>query len=166
MPKRITLEKHLTTEQLQQRYRACLKPNEKTRWRALYLISSGVRAAEAARRVDRTSGWITQLTQRYNQNGVEAVADRHGADQKKGRPPTVTAELALELDQALHGSAPDGGLWTAKKVAGWIEQKTGRHLHETSAWRVLQSLGFSLQTVRPQHRRSASVQEQEDFKKS
>jgi transposase len=166
MPKLITLKNHLTTDQLHKRYRSCQKPNEKPRWRALYLISTGVRASEAARKVGRTSGWITQLTQRYNRDGAEAVADQHKSDQKMGRPPTVTQDLALELDQALHGPAPDGGLWTSKKVAVWIEQKTGRKLHETSAWRVLKSLGFSLQTVRPKHRQSASPEEQEEFKKN
>ncbi|MDQ3749502.1 MAG: helix-turn-helix domain-containing protein [Acidobacteriota bacterium] len=65
-----------------------LQPNEKLRWRALYLISSGLRAAEAARRVGRTSGWATQLTQRYNALGVEAVADRRDAERKTGRVPT------------------------------------------------------------------------------
>lgn len=166
MPKKIILQPHLTTDVLYKRYRACREPNEKLRWRALYLISSGIRAAEAARQVGRTSGWATQLTQRYNALGAAAVADRREEERKTGRVPTVKAELAIKLDAALHLAAPDGGLWTAKKVAAWIEQETGRSLHETSAWRVLRSLGFTLQTVRPQHRRVASEEEQEAFKKN
>lgn len=165
MPKKITLAEHLTTAELFKRYRACRHPNEKVRWRALYLISSGMRAAEAARRTGRTSGWITQLVRRYNKTGEQAVPDQRSEECKVGRRPTVTTELALELDKALHGVAPDGGLWTAKKVAAWIEQRTGRRLHETSAWRCLRSLGFSLQTVRPQHRQAASGEEQAEFKK-
>lgn len=163
----IILEPHLTTDELYKRYRACRKANEKVRWRALYLISTGMRAAEAARRVGRTSGWATQLTQRYNNGGVAAVADQRTADGRAvGRPATVNQELATELDAALHLPAPDGGLWTAKKVAAWIAERTGRRLHETSAWRVLRSLGFTLQTVRPQHERAASAAEQEQFKKN
>lgn len=166
MPKKIILQPHLTTDALYKRYRACRQPNEKLRWRALYLISTGARAAEAARQVGRTSGWVTQLTQRYNALGAEAVADRRDHQRKSGRVPTVKAELALRLDAALHEAAPDGGLWTANKVAAWIEQETGRRLHETSAWRVLRSLGFTLQTVRPKHGRAASPEEQEAFKKN
>lgn len=163
----ITLEPHLTTEELYKCYRACRKANEKVRWRALYLISAGMVAAEAARRVGRTSGWATQLTQRYNKDGVAAVGDRRTTGGRKvGRPATVDRELGRELDAALHLPAPDGGLWTAKKVAAWIEQHTNRRLHETSAWRVLRSLGFTLQTVRPEHQRSASAEEQEQFKKN
>jgi len=166
MPKKIILESHLATTELYKRYRACNIPNEKLRWRALYLISSGVRASEAARRVGRTSGWATQLTQRYNEGGIEAVADRCQEKRKTGRPATVNTELALELDAALHTPAPDGGLWTARKVAVWIEEKTNRRLHETSAWRVLRSLGFTLQSVRPEHQMAASPEEQAAFKKN
>lgn len=97
MLKRIVLEPHLTTGELSKSYRACTKPNEKVRWRALHLISSGVCAAEAARQVGRTSGWITQLTQRYNAKGRTAVADRRDEGRKVGRPATLQPELALEL---------------------------------------------------------------------
>src|ERR671912_1792332 len=113
MSRRITLKPHLTTEELFQRYRACRRPNEKARWRALYLISRGTLAAEAARRVGRTSGWVTQLTRRYNERGAEAVPDRRG-EVKPGPPPRVAA-VAAELDAALRAPAPDGGLWTAPK---------------------------------------------------
>jgi len=166
MPKKIILEPHLTTDELYKRYRACTKPNEKLRWRALYLISSGVRAAEAARRVGRTSGWATQLAERYNRNGVGAVADWRPTERKSGRPATVSLELALELEAALHTAAPDGGLWTAKKVAAWIGEKTNRRLHETSAWRVMRGLGFTLQTVRPTQQQTATEAEQTAFKKN
>jgi len=51
MAQPITLKPHLTTEELKKRYHSCRKAQEKTRWHALYLISKGVVAAEAARRV-------------------------------------------------------------------------------------------------------------------
>lgn len=164
MSRRIELQPHLSTDELYERYRACRHPNKKTRWRALYLISRGALAAEAARRVGRTSGWVTQLTQRYNERGAEAVPDRRGEAQP-GRPPLVAA-VASELDAALRAGAPDGGLWTAPKVAAWIEERTGRNVHETTAWRAMRRLGFTLQTPRPRHARSAAAPEQARFKKS
>src|ERR1051325_287435 len=118
MSRRIELQPHRSTEELYGLYRACRRPNEKPRWRALYLISRGTPAAEAARRVGRTSGWVTQLTQRYNEGGAEAVPDRREA--QPGPPPLVAA-VASELDAALRSTPPDGGLWTAPKVAAWIE---------------------------------------------
>jgi hypothetical protein len=116
MSRRITLQPHLTTEELFHRYRACRRPNEKARWRALYLISRGTLASEAARRVGRTSGWVTQLTQRYNERGVEAVPDQQ-SEARPGPPPSVDDAVAAELAAALRAEAPDGGLWTAPKVA-------------------------------------------------
>ena len=53
MPRRITLQPHLTTDELYRRYRACRRPQEKLRWRALYLISGGELANRAACRAGR-----------------------------------------------------------------------------------------------------------------
>jgi transposase len=165
MSRRIELRPHLSTQELYERYRACRHPNEKIRWRALYLISRGTLAAEAARRVGRTSGWVTQLTQRYNESGFDAVPDQKG-EARPGPRPAASGELALELAAALRSEAPDGGLWTAPKVAAWIEERTGRAVHETTAWRAMRRLGFTLQVPRPRHARSASGRERARFKKS
>jgi transposase len=165
MSRRIELRPHLSTQELYERYRGCRQPNEKVRWRALYLISRGTLAAEAARRVGRTSGWVTQLTQRYNAGGGADVPDRKG-EARPGPRPAASGELALELATALRSEAPDGGLWTAPKVAAWIEQRTGCAVHETTAWRAMRRLGFTLQVPRPRHARSAPEREQARFKKS
>lgn len=165
MSRRIELKPHLSTGELYERYRACRHPNEKARWRALYLISRGTPAAEAARRVGRTSGWVTQLTRRYNERGAEAVPDQRG-EAKPGPRAGVSGALARELDAALRSPPPDGGLWTAPKVARWIAERIGQAIHETTAWRAMRRLGFTLQVPRPRHRRAASAEEQEAFKKS
>ncbi len=106
---------------------------------------------------------MTQLTQRYNERGTEAVPDQRGKT-RPGPRPRVEA-VAAELDAALRSSAPDGGLWTAPKVAAWIEQRTGEPVHETTAWRAMRRLGFTLQVPRPRHARAASEREQARFKK-
>src|SRR5215213_3205523 len=159
MPKRIELKPHLTTAELYRRYRQCREPQEKARWRALHLVSQGTRASDAARRVGRTSGWVTQLTQRYNERGAEAVATQSGAA-KPGPRLSLNEQAAIELDAALRVAAPDGGLWTAPKVARLIAERTGQSVHETTAWRAMRRLGFTLQVPRPRHRRSASAEEQ------
>lgn len=165
MLRRIELKDHLTTEELKHRYLVCQKAQEKTRWRALYLISRGVMASEAARRVGRTSGWITQLVSRYNQQGPASIPRQTG-ERVAGRPPKLSASLATQLDTALRSHAPDGGLWTGPKVAAWIAQKSGQEVHHSTGWRALKRLGFSLQTPRPANKRRASVEEQAEFKKS
>lgn len=92
------------------------------------------------------------------------MPDQRGEAQP-GWPPLITA-VASELHDALRSDAPDGGLWMAPKVAAWIEERTGRSVHETTAWRAMRRLGFTLQTPRPRHTRSASTREQARFKKS
>jgi transposase len=165
MPRRISLKPHLTTTELYRRYRACRLPQEKLRWRALYLISGGELANHAARRIGRSSGWITDLARRYNERGVGAVPDARGAV-APGRPSRLDTEAAHDLDTALRSAPPDGGLWTAPKVAAWIEARTGAAVNQSTAWRVMRRLGFTLQVPRPHHRRAASGEEQTTFKKS
>jgi transposase len=165
MPRRITLKPHLTTDELYRRYRACRHPQEKLRWHALHLISGGELANHAARRVGRSSGWITDLARRYNERGVEAVPDARG-DVAPGRRPRLDSEAAQALDAALRVSPADGGLWTAPKVAAWIEARTGASVNQSTAWRVMRRLGFTLQVPRPHHARAAGVAEQATFKKS
>ena len=92
MPEPIKLKPHLTTEQLYKRYRDCRHPQEKLRWRALYLISNGEQASQAARRVGRSSAWMTKLARRYNQKGPESVPNQRG--ESIGRKPASDKAVA------------------------------------------------------------------------
>ena len=163
MARRIKLKPHLTTEELRTRYRSCQKPQEKVRWHALYLISKGAVAANAARRMGRASSWITSLAQRYNREGASAVARQQST--RPSHRAKVDHQLGKELDKALRAAAPDGGLWTAPKVAAWIAEKSGQEVHPVTAWRAMRRLGFSLQVPRPRNKRRATAQEQAEFKK-
>ena len=165
MPSPIKLKPHLTQEELYRRYRKCQQAREKIRWRALYLISKGGVANHVAQRVGRSSGWITNLARRYNEQGATAVSDQRG-EVAAGPEPTLNAKQARALESALRGPSPDGGLWTSRKVAAWIRKKTGKDVHPTTAWRAMRSAGFTLQVPRPRHRQAATEEEQLAFKKS
>src|SRR5436190_936478 len=165
MPSPITLKDHLTADELYRRYRKCQQAREKLRWRALYLIAKGGIANPVAKQVGRSSAWMTKLARRYNQLGAAGVTDQRG-EVNCGVKPTLSAKQALALDAALRGPAPDGGLWTSPKVAAWIEKKTGKAVHPTTAWRAMKTAGFSLQVPRPRHGQAATEPEQAAFKKS
>lgn len=165
MPSPIKLKPHLTEEELYQRYRKCQQAREKTRWRALYLVAKGGIANLVAKRVGRSSGWITSLARRYNKLGAAGVSDQR-TKPRPSPPPTLNAKQAQALATALRGPAPDGGLWSAPKVAAWIKKKTGKDVHPTTAWRAMRSAGFTLQLPRPRHRNAATESEQAAFKKS
>lgn len=127
-------------------------------------MAKGVVAAEAARRVGRASSWITTLARRYNRDGAASVARKHST--KPSHRAKVAQQLGKELDTALRAPAPDGGLWTAPKVAAWITEKSGQAVHQTTAWRAMRRLGFSLHVPRPANKRRAAIEEQAAFKKS
>jgi len=165
MPSPIKLNPHLTAAELYQRYRKCQQAREKIRWRALYLIAKGGVANDVAKRVGRSSGWITNLARRYNQLGAAGVADQR-TEPMPSPPPTLSAKQAQALATALRGPAPDGGLWTSPKVAAWIKQKTGKQVHASTAWRTMRAAGFTLQVPRPRHQQAATEAEQAAFKKS
>jgi len=165
MPYPIKLKDHLTVEELHQRYRKCHQPREKLRWRALYLIAKGGIPNHVAKQVGRSSGWMTNLARRYNDLGAKGIADQSG-DLKCGVKPTLSAKQVQALDAALRGPAPDGGLWTSKKVARWITEKTGKSVHQTTAWRTMRAAGFTLQVPRPRHQQAANQEERAAFKKS
>lgn len=165
MPSPIKLKPHLTTEQLYERYRKCQQPREKIRWRALYLIAKGGVANQVAKRVGRSSGWMTHLARRFNQLGAAGVADQR-TKPKPSPPPTLNRKQAQALETALRGPAPDGGLWSAPKVATWIKTKTGKAVHPTTAWRAMRAAGFTLQVPRPRHRQAATPEEQAAFQKN
>jgi transposase len=160
----IRLEPHLTTGELKKRYHNCRKAQEKVRLQALYLISKGVVAAEAARRVGRASSWMTNVVRRYNEGGAAAVERKKSA--KVSHRASLDEKLALELSAALSDKAPDGGIWTSGKVARWIAARTGKKVHSCTGWRTLKRLGFSLQVPRPRNRRQACLEEQTAFKKN
>jgi transposase len=165
MPSPIKLEPHLTADELYPRYRKCQQAREKLRWRALYLIAKGGVANHAAKKVGRPSRWVTNLVRRYNESGASAVTDQRG-EVACGVKPTLNAKQSQALDSVLRGPAPDGGLWTAKKVAAWINKKAGKHVHPTTAWRAMRASGFTPQVPRPRHRQAATEEEQAAFKKS
>jgi transposase len=165
MPSPIKMKPHLTAEELYQHYRKCQKPREKLRWRALYLIAKGDLANLAARRVGRSSGWITNLARHYNELGAAGVSDQRSKPLPSPKP-SLNAKQAQALETALRGPAPDGGLWTSPKVAAWIKKKTGKEVHKTTAWRAMRAAGFTLQVPRPRHRNAATEDEQAAFKKS
>src|SRR5215207_5959632 len=98
MPSPIKLKDHLTAEELYQRYRKCQQAREKLRWRALYLISKGGIANHVAKRVGRSSGWITNLARRYNELGTSGVADHRG-EVACGVKPTLSHKQAEALDK-------------------------------------------------------------------
>jgi transposase len=109
----------------------------------------------------RREDWVRRTVRRYNHMGPDGVTDeRHG----NGREPYLNEQQQTDLWQAIQGPAPDGGLWTAPKVAKWIDEKAGCKVDDHTGWLYVRRLGYARQSPRPTHP-EAHEKAQEAFKK-
>src|SRR5207342_3939727 len=76
MARRISLEPHLTIEELEARYRSTKDPVERSRWHFLWLLARGLTATAIARVTGYSAYWIGQIARRYNARGPDGVRDR------------------------------------------------------------------------------------------
>lgn len=167
MPKTIRLESHLSSEELENRYRKAKDPVERSHYQILWLIAEGKRTTEVMEVTGYSRGWIQQLARRYNQGGPEALGDRRHHNPGAKERALLTEEQQEELREALKKSPPDGGMWNSPKVGEWIERRTGRVLTQKKqrGWEYMRKLGNSPKVPRPRHKK-ANEAEQEAFKKS
>jgi transposase len=163
--KRIELAAHLTSDELKARYRSCRDANEARRWHVLWQLSLGATITETAALTSLHRNGIRKIVQRYNADGPDAVPDQRRL-RPHGRAPYLPPTDQQQLDAALDGPAPDGGLWTGPKVAAWIASKTGRAIHPQLGWVYLRKLGFRLRRPRPRHQGAASTEQQAAWKKN
>ena len=164
MPRRIQLAPHLSVEELGQRYKQATTPAAARRYQALWLIGQGQTAKAAAALVGLSDKWVRALVHRYNQAGDAGLTDRR--TQHPGQPPLLSADQQHALAQALQAPPVEGGVWTGRKVAAWIERTTGRPAHHQRGWDYLRRLGYTPQRPRPRHAEAASAADQAAWQKN
>jgi hypothetical protein len=75
MARRISLEPHLTIEELERSYRSTKDPVERSRWRSLWLLARGLTAKVIASITGYSAYWIGRIARRNNQHGPAGVKD-------------------------------------------------------------------------------------------
>jgi transposase len=150
MTQHISLELHLSIEELEGRYRSTKDPVERTRWHFLWLLARGLTATVIASITGYSAYWIGRIARRYNQHGPDGVKDlRH---QSRPSTPLLSTAQQDELGAALAaGGAPEGDHWSGRTVAAWISQRLGRRISRQLGWAYLRRLGARLQVPRPRH---------------
>jgi transposase len=161
MARRLVLAPHLTIDELEQRYRRCRDPVERSHWQMLWLLAGGTSTAHVAQMTGYSVRWVQEVARRYR-TGPEAIGDRRHTN--PGAAPLLAAAQQEQLREALLGPAPDGGLWTCRWVAVWMSQVLGRPVSEQRGWEWMRRLGFTPQRPRPRETR-ADPAAQEVFKK-
>jgi transposase len=163
MPKRLSIQAHLSLADLETRYRGAKDPVARSHWQIIWLLAQGQASAQVAVVTGYTVNWIRLLARRYNQHGPTGLGDRRHAN--PGATGLLSAAQRLALAAALHQPPADGGVWTGPKVAAWMAATLGRPVHPQRGWEMLRRLGFTLQVPRPRHAKADPVA-QAAFKKS
>jgi len=152
MPRRLTVAPHLAAEEIGHRYRSATDPVARTHWHIVWLVAAGRSCAEVAAVAGYSVDWVREVVGRWNADGPAGLGDRRRAN--PGAAPLLGAAQQEELRVALGGPAPDGGLWTCRKVADWIGGRLGRPVAEARGWEYLRRLGFAPQRPRPREERA------------
>ena len=163
MPKRISIRADLKVKELEQRYRASQDPVARSQWQIVWRLAQGQPSEQVAEVTGYSLTWVRTVARRYNAEGEQGIGDRRHTN--PGGPGVLTHERQAELDQALEGAAPDGGLWTGAKVATWIGVRLGHPVSAATGWRYLRRLDWRRYRPRPQHVK-ADPAAQQAFKKS
>jgi transposase len=162
MARSLVVPPHLSVDELEQRYRRAQDPVARSHWQIVWLLAGGTSSAEVARSTSYSVNWVREIARRYREEGPAGIGDR-----RHGNPcaaPLLAATQQEQLRTALGGLAPDGGLWTGRKVAAWIGAAIGRSVDPARGWEWLRRLGFTPQRPRPRETRGDATA-QEAFKK-
>lgn len=162
MPKRITIEPHLSVEELYCLYRQTSDPIERTRYQIIWLLASGSKTSEVAVVTGYCLEAIRKIARRYNELGSDGLRDRR--HQHPGAEPLISDVQQAQLLQVLCEPPGDGGLWNGRKVADWIGELIERPVARQRGWEYLRQLKFRFRTPRRSHQDTDDV-EQEQWKK-
>jgi transposase len=165
MPKRLKLQPHTAPEELERHYRKAKDPVERTHLQIVWLLSEGKPTREVCEVTGYSPGWVRQIARRYNERGVEGLGDRRHGNPGAASRALLTHAQQEELMEALGAPPQDGGMWSSRKVAEWIEHKTGRQqVRAQRGWEYPRKLGNTPQVPRPSQA-GTDPEEQAAFKK-
>lgn len=118
---------------------------ERRRRRAARLLEAGMKQSDVARRVGTTRSSVSRWEKRRQEGGAEALK----RPTRFGRPRRLSDAQCEELIEQLKAGALAAGfateLWTLPRMRSLIEQRFSVKLTEPSVWRLLRSLGWSVQ---------------------
>lgn len=120
-------------------------------------IDDIARALEKPRRT--IHGWLIRL-QKRGISGKDSI-------KQSGRPATLTLTQRKNLVKDLERGPPHNatGLWSTKELKDLLKRKYHVEFVNQHVWRLLVSLGFSMQRPRKQHYKKPSEEEIAQFKK-
>jgi transposase len=157
------LEPHWDAATALQAYRGERDAVRRSHLQVIWLLLSGEASSGVARVTGFSQRWVEKLVARWNAEGPAELGDRRRGN---GASPVLDAAALVALAAALEQAPEDGGLWSGRKVAGWMSVYLGRPIDPKLGLDYLHRLGFSRQWPRPRHAKAAGPEVQEAFKKT
>jgi hypothetical protein len=118
IPKRLSIHPHLSTDELERRYRAAQSPVARSHWQIVWLLAQGLPSARVAAVTGYTVNWVRTIAQRFNQDGPAGLGDRR--HRNPGRVGLLSAAQRAALAAALRQPPADGGGGRGpKRRRGW-----------------------------------------------
>lgn len=113
MPRRITIEPHLSLEELERGYRQAKEPIKRTHYQIIWLLAKGTRTEEVVAATGYSRSWMYELVWGYNRIGPETLGDQRRSNQGSSKPLLDDVQQAL-LWQALALPPAEGGQWNGR----------------------------------------------------
>ena len=152
-----------TIRQLQKIYKQETKAKPKMRLLAAIHRKKDKSLDDIAYHVNASRNTVHGWLRNFSLRGVQAK----DSIKQTGRPVSMTLGQRKKLVKDLERGPPHNtsGLWTTKEVMRLLEKKYKQKYVKQHVWRLLVSLGFSLQRPRKQHYLRPSDEELAQFKK-
>jgi transposase len=131
MPKRISIESHLSLTELEQRYRQAKDGVERSHYQIIWLLASGRSSAEVSEITGYSLSWIYELVWGYNSIGPESLGDKR--HEHPGGKTLLDDIQQAQLWQVLQSPPEDGGLWNGRSCGG-LDKRISRVQSKQTAW--------------------------------
>lgn len=132
---------------------------------AIALILEGMPRKVAAESCGMDRQTLRDWVHRYNDEGVEGLADRCGGGVRPRLSPEQMAQLSTWVEAGPNPERDGVVRWRRADLARRIEAEFGVELHERTVGTYLAKLGFRRLSVRPEHP-NADPAAQAAFKKT
>ena len=139
MPKRLSLQPHLSRDELERRDRTAKDPVSRSPWQMVGLLAQGHPSEQVAAVTGSTAHGVRTMAQRDTQQGPAGLGDRR--HRHPGAAGLLSAAQRAELARALDRPPADGGRWTGPKVAAWMAPVLGPRSSRREAGNCCAALG-------------------------
>ena len=150
------IKSHLSTAELEHRYKTASEAIAKSHFHALWLLARGYSIDQVAGLLSFSTRWVRILIDRYNEGGPDRLGDQRAHNGTE--PKILTPEALAALQERLKSPPDDGGQWTGPKIARWLADFHGLSRCTTSAagMRSSRSAGRSSNRALDIHKQRAS----------